>query len=182
MENSNLVWNTNERQLSISGFRRFEKSNINTIFEGDIWNRDIVVAESGLNDVKNYVKQNKPLTIVIGYSPSRPHLGYLVMNRFLRSFIGYKGTSILLGINIRESMETHNRTLEDTLKANELVEKALLGHGNTTKVCRIYDLSFLNEPSIQKTYDKIYSKIIKELTFRDFNKNIGRILSGQDFL
>jgi len=172
MENSNLVWNLHEKQLSISGFRKFEKARIEGIFEEDIWDRDIVVAESGLIDMQKTIKEGKPLTLFVGYSPGRPHLGYILMNRFLKSFRRYDSTKIILGINIKESMETHNRTLEETLKSNELVERALLGD-NTREITRVYDLSFLNDLSIQKLHNEIYSRVVRELTFVDFNKIMG---------
>jgi len=172
MKNAGSVWNSNEKQLNISGFKKFDKTKIENILNGDIWNRDLVVAESDFAEILKNIENNKPLNLFVGYCPGKPHLGYLVMNRFLKSFREYDKTDITLGINIKESIKTHNGTLEDTIKANESVEKVLLGN-NAERINRLYDLPFLNDLPTQRVHDEIYSKVTENLTFADFNKILG---------
>ena len=172
MKNTGSVWNSNEKQLNISGFKTFDKAKIENILNGDIWNRDLVVAESGFVEILKNIENNNPLNLFVGYCPGKPHLGYLVMNRFLKSFREYDKTDITLGINIKESIKTHNRTLEDTIKANECVEEALLGN-SAEKINRIYDLPFLNDLPTQRAHNEIYSNVTEHLTFADFNKILG---------
>lgn len=172
METSELVYDSNKKQLRISGFKKFDKIKVKKILNGDIWNRDLVVGESGFPEILRNIENNNRINLFVGYCPGKPHLGYLVMNRFLKSFREYDGTDITFGINIKESINTHNRTLENTLRANEFVEMALLGN-NDEKISRIYDLPFLNDLHTQKAYGEIYSRITEQLTFADFNKILG---------
>lgn len=172
MKNSESVWNSNEKQLNISGFKKFDKAKVEDILNGDIWNRDLVVAESGFVEILKNIENNNPLNLFVGYCPGKPHLGYLVMNRFLKSFREYDKTDITLGINIKESIKTHSMTLEDTLRANEFVEIALLGN-DAKKISRIYDLPFLNDLPTQRAHGEIYSRVTERLTFTDFNKILG---------
>lgn len=172
MEKLQSIWDLNEKQLKISGFKKFDKRKVKGILKGDIWNRNLVVAEFGFSEILKNIKNNNPLNLFVGYCPGKPHLGYLVMNQFLKSFREYNGTNITLGINIKESIKTHNRVLEDTLKVNKFVERVLLGN-NAKKISRIYDLPFLNNSFTQRAHDEIYSRVTEQLTFADFNKVLG---------
>jgi len=160
------------RQLQIAGFHSFEKEQIKDVFEGDIWNRNILIAESNFQKIQNQVKTSKPITLFLGYSPGRPHLGYLVMSKFVNSIRQYNKTKVILGINLKESMKTHKKSLEETITANKLVEKTLLGKDDKN-VNRVYDLCYLNDLKTQKDYEEIYGLVSDELNFAKFNKLFG---------
>jgi len=166
-------WSKNEKQLLISGLKRFNPSDTDGLFEGDVWKRGIVLAQSGFDFVKQQVEKNAPLSIFVGYSPGRSHLGYIVMRNLLNSLRNYGNTHILLGINAQESMKTHRRSLEETLRISEIVERVLLGGRNEEQITRIYDLPYLNCPGVQKDYSKVYSEVSGALSVADFKKIMG---------
>ncbi|MDP2628584.1 MAG: hypothetical protein Q8P15_01655 [Nanoarchaeota archaeon] len=172
MEHLDSIWSLNEKQLKISGFNPFEVSSLDGLVNEDIWKRDVVVAESGFIDAIKECRGKNPLNVFVGYAPRKPHLGYLIMNRLLRSLRNNLSSNLILGVNIRESMQTHHKSLEETLQANELVERVLLGN-NEENLTRIYDISHLNEDSVQQSYEELYSKVSKELTPFDFKKTMG---------
>lgn len=172
MEHLDSIWNLNEKQLRISGFNPFEVSSLDGLVKEDIWKRDVIVAESGFMEAIKKYQEGKPLSVFVGYSPGKPHLGYLIMNRLLRSFKNDLESDLVLGINVGESMQTHNKSLEETLQANELVEKVLLGN-NVENLTRIYDMPSLNEDSVQQNYERIYSEVSRELSPSDFKKIMG---------
>jgi len=101
MENLRSVWDSNEKQLKISGFKKFDKAKIENILNGDIWNRNLVVAESGFLEILKNIENNNQLNLFMGYCPGRPHLGYLVINRFLKSFREYDKTDITLELILK---------------------------------------------------------------------------------
>lgn len=166
-------WSQSEKQLLISGFKRFTPNDLDGVFGGDIWKRGVVIAQSGFDFVKQQVQKDYPLTIYVGYSPGRPHLGYLVMRNLLDSFRNYGNTNILLGVNAQESMKTHGRSLEETLRIGEIVERVLLGDKRMRQITKIYDLSHLNSPDIQENYSKVYSEVSGALSATDFKKIMG---------
>ena len=86
MEHLDSIWSLNEKQLKISGFNPFDASSLDGLLKEDIWKRGVIVAESGFMEAIKRYQEGKPLSVFVGYSPGKPHLGYLIMNRLLRSF------------------------------------------------------------------------------------------------
>jgi len=172
MQHLDSIWKLNEKQLKISGFNPLKIETIQNILKEDIWKRDVIVAESGFSEVIKGLEENKSLNIFVGYSPGNPHLGYLIMNRILKSFRNNLNPNVTLGVNLRESMNNHNKSLEETLQTNKVVENVLLGY-NKAKLTRIYDISSLNEVFVQKNHEEVYFKVVKKLTPIDFRKIMG---------
>lgn len=172
MEHLDSIWDLNEAQLKMSGFSPFQAASLEGLVNDDIWKRDVIVAESKFNDAIIDYQKGKELNIFVGYAPGKAHLGYIIMNRILRSFRNDLDSNLVLGINLAESMQTHNKTFEETIAANKVVENVLLGE-NKKNLTRIHDVSHLNDADVQRNYEELYSEVLQELSPFDFRKTMG---------